>query len=137
MIGGPCIRFDTTTPTATVILGLDLSFVDVSVPISGSGFRAVLLVDATVKFHAVRITNGDVTNAADVLGDVTWSISDNTAATLTPQSDGSAQLLAIRPGRVGTITANGSSALYACSAAVPRICYAVAAIDVVAVESVR
>ena len=127
---GPCISLSSATPTATFIVGLDQTFVDESAPINKTGFRAVLPVGATVKLHALRGTNGDITLATD-LGSVTWSLSDSSAATLTPASDGSAQLLAKHPGRVGIITANGSNALYSCGTSIPRTCLAIALIDVI------
>ena len=136
---GPCVSLTSTTPTLTFIVGFDMTVVDGSlplpingpVPVNVSGFRAVLPVGATVTLHAVQSVNGDIAGATFVLGTVTWTLSDSTAATLTPASDGSAQLLATHAGRVGRITANGTSALYACSLAVPRTCTLLAAIDVI------
>ena len=129
---GPCITTTSTPTIATFIIGIDPNLVDQSAPISRAGFRAVLPVGATQKLHALRSADGDIALATD-LGAVTWSISDSSAATLTPNSDGSAQLLAVSPGRVGTITANGSSAIFACLTSVPRTCLAIAVIDVVVV----
>jgi hypothetical protein len=143
-IPGPCVSLTSTTPTVTFIVGFDMTVVDgpVSVPVigvpvigpvpvNGFGFRAVLPVGATVTLHAVQSVNGDIAGATFILGTVTWTLSDSTAATLTPASDGSAQLLATHAGRVGRITANGTSALYACSLAVPRVCTLLEAIDVI------
>jgi len=127
---GPCVALTSTPQTATFIVGIDPNLVDQSAPVSKAGFRAVLPVGSSTNLHALRGVNGDVTLATD-LGAVTWSLSDSSAATLTPNSDGSAQLLAIRPGRVGTISANGSTALYSCLTSIPRTCLAIAVIEVV------
>jgi len=127
---GPCVSLTSTPETATFIVGIDPNLVDQSAPVSKAGFRAVLPVGSTTKLHALRGVNGDITLATD-LGTVTWELSDPSAATLTPNSDGSAQLLAVRPGRVGIITANGSNAVYACLTSIPRTCLAIAVIEVV------
>jgi len=127
---GPCIALTSTPQTATFIVGIDPNLVDQSAPVSKAGFRAVLPVGSTTKLHALRGVNGDITLATD-LGTVTWELSDPSAATLTPNTDGSAQLLAVRPGRVGIITANGSNAIFACFTSIPRTCFAIAVIEVV------
>ena len=126
---GPCVSLTSTPETATFIVGIDPNLVDQSAPVSKAGFRAVLPVGSTTKLHALRGVNGDITLATD-LGAVTWELSDSSAATLTPNTDGSAQLLATHPGRVGTISANGSTALYSCLTSIPRTCLAIAVIEV-------
>ena len=129
-IDGPCTS---TGPAATTfIVGLDPSFVDRSVPVNASGYRAVLPVGTTVTLRAVRNTGGEVTRATDTVRTVTWVLTDSSSAKLTPGVEGSAQLVATKAGRVGAITANGSSVMYACGVDTPRACSSVGAIDVVA-----
>src|SRR4029078_3160579 len=103
---GPCVALTSTPQTATFIVGIDPNLVDQSAPVSKAGCRAVLPVGSTTKLHALRGVNGDVTLATD-LGAVTWALSDSSAATLTPNTDRSAQLLETHPGRVGSISADG------------------------------
>jgi len=129
-IDGPCTS--TAPATTTFIVGLDPSFVDRSVPVNAGGYRAVLPVGTTVTLRAVRNANGEVIRATDTLRTVTWVLTDSNSAKLTPGGDGSAQLVATKAGRVGAITANGSSVMYACGVETPRACSSVGAIDVVA-----
>jgi hypothetical protein len=129
-IDGPCLS--TTPVPRTFILGLDPATLDRSAPVNANGYRAILPVGATVTLRAVRDAAGEVTQASDTLRTVTWVLSDASSASLTPSADGTAQLVATKVGRVGTILANGSSVLYACTTATLRACSAVGAIDVVA-----
>jgi len=116
----------------TFIFGFDPATLDRSAPVNANGYRAVLPVGASVTLRAVRDANGEVTEATDTLRTVTWTLSDASSATLTPSADGSAQLVTTQVGRVGTISANGTSILYACATTGLRACSAVGAIDVVA-----
>ena len=129
-IDGPCLS--TSPVPRTFIFGLDPATLDRSAPVNGNGYRAVLPVGTSVTLRAVRDANGEVTLATDTLRTVTWTLTDASSATLTPAADGSAQLVATKIGRVGTILANGTSILYACTTAALRACSAVGAIDVVA-----
>ena len=130
-IDGPCPG--PRTP-ASFILGFPTASVDlVSGPINGSGSRGVMHVGDTVTLHLVRDSIGEVLTASDTIRAVTWSMSDQSAASLVPVSGGAALLIGKAPGRVGLVIANGLTVMYSCGPiSGSRGCAPVGAIDVIA-----